>query len=299
LVRPRQGLCGAQRIRFTHAAGTGKQTRRIHLNLSAQKGHKDEVRMVGVLPQMPQPSFGRTTSNAKSRDSEDQYPMYNLIRNYALTGCISALFLMPGFASGQSMDSAPKHVPLQKTIGESGSGQLVPSLIVFNSQGATLQDNKLVLSGIAANSIIFADRPVRAAGHDLTANVIEEWAEGNNSFAKDPPNATVSGFSVKGDVVRDAVVVLKSPVLDGDTLTFDVDVLEGDLSGADGPAAVFIDIIGRPWTPVSYAGAARRAVRRGAFYAGAAYGAAYGPPIYGPPVYHRPLCGYYPYPPCY
>jgi hypothetical protein len=61
--------------------------------------------------------------------------------------------------------------------------------------------------------------------------------------------------------------VLKTPKLEGDRLTFDVDVLEGDLTGADGPAAVFIDIIGRPLTPMSGAGVARRSARRAAWYA--------------------------------
>jgi len=55
-------------------------------------------------------------------------------------------------------------------------------------------------------------------------------------------------------------------------------------------------IIGRPLTPMSYAGVARRTVRRGV-YAGAAVGA-YG--AYGAYGYARgPACGYYPYPPCY
>ena len=54
-------------------------------------------------------------------------------------------------------------------------------------------------------------------------------------------------------------------------MTFDVDVLEGDLAGADGPASVFIDIIGRPFTPLSFAGVARRTAWRGAFYLGAAF----------------------------
>jgi hypothetical protein len=31
-----------------------------------------------------------------------------------------------------------------------------------------------------------------------------------------------------------------------------VQVLEGDINGADGPASIFIDIIGRPFTPVSF-----------------------------------------------
>jgi hypothetical protein len=56
--------------------------------------------------------------------------------------------------------------------------------------------------------------------------------------------------------------------------------------------------IGRPLTPLSFAGVARRTAFRGAMYAGAAYGAAaYGAP-YGYP-YASPACGYYPYPPCY
>jgi hypothetical protein len=115
----------------------------------------------------------------------------------------------------------------------------------------------------------------------------------------------VSAFSKDGSV-RDAVVVLMSPKLEGDRLTFDVQVLEGDLAGADGPASVFIDIIGRPLTPLSYAGVARRtAYRGGAYYAGAAVAgavavgaaAAYATPYAYP--YARPVCGYYPYPPCY
>ena len=104
------------------------------------------------------------------------------------------------------------------------------------------------------------------------------------SFAKDAPNATVSVLGKNGDSVRDAVVELKNPRMTGDQLTFDVRVLEGDLSGGDGPAAVFIDIIGLPWTPLSVAGVARRSARRAAWYGVAAA------PYYAPPP------AYYPYP---
>ena len=86
------------------------------------------------------------------------------------------------------------------------------------------------------------------------------------SFAKDPPNATVSAFSKDGSLTRDAVVVLKNRNLQGDQLTFEVQVLEGDLKGADGAASVFIDIIGLPFTPLSFAGVARRTAYRAAMY---------------------------------
>lgn len=60
-------------------------------------------------------------------------------------------------------------------------------------------------------------------------------------------------------------------------------MLEGDLDGADGPASVFIDVIGMPRTPMSVAGVARRTARRGAFYnhGYGGYGSYGGDPYYG------------------
>ena len=130
--------------------------------------------------------------------------------------------------------------PAQKTV-DATKTEMVPSLIVMNAQGASLQGETLTLNGVAPNTIVFTDRPVRAAGHMLTAHLVEGWGKEGEGFAKDPPNATVSVFR-KGDAtVQDAVVVLKTPKLVGDHLTFAVKVLEGDLTGAYGPAAVFID----------------------------------------------------------
>ena len=202
--------------------------------------------------------------------------------------------------------------PAQKTVGETKSS-MVPSLAVLNSGGAKLDGGKLTMSGISAVSIVFADRPVRSAGHVLTSEFIKQWGEGADSFAKDPPNATISVLSAKGDSVADAVVVLKTPKLEGGNLTFDVAVLEGDLAGADGPASLFIDWFaarGR-YGGVVVGGAGFRApVWRGAYYAHPYYGGAVAAgavlgaaavaseyhPYYG---YRPPACGYYPYPPCY
>jgi hypothetical protein len=152
--------------------------------------------------------------------------------------------------------------PTSKTIGQPQSPRVVPTMIVLNAKGAKLQGGKLVLEGIAPNAIIFADRPVRSAGHALTSHLLEEWSiNAPDSFAKTAPNATVSVLMKAKAAVVDAVVVLKSPKLEGERLTFDVDVLEGDLVGGDGAASVFIDIINLP--------AARRTSHRGAWYWGA------------------------------
>ncbi len=206
---------------------------------------------------------------------------------------VGVVALLPALAWGQQ--AAPPHVPLAKTIGQARP-EVVPSLIVMNADGATLDGGKLTLKGIAANAIVFADRPVRAAGHALTSVLLDEWNPSYpDSFAADPPNATVSAFGETDKDILDAVVVLKNPQMQGADLVFDVDLLEGSLAGANGPAAVFIDLIGRPLTPLSFAGVARRTAYRSAWYRGAEAG--YGYPA--PYPYPRPACGYPPYPPCY
>ncbi len=170
---------------------------------------------------------------------------------------VAALLL----ASPVAMVGALAQTP-PKVIGTPRQPQIVPSLIVINAQSGKIANDKLVLDGVASNAIVFADRPVRAAGHALTAHLLEEWSLSSaDSFAKDPPNATISVMNKSKGTVSDAVVVLKSPKLEGDRLTFDIAVLEGDLGQADGPATLFIDIIDLP--------VARRTAHRSAWYAGA------------------------------
>ena len=214
--------------------------------------------------------------------------LYRLIYQLMI---VAVLICMPLLASAQTPSTGATSAPPpgKSTV----KADMVPSLFVMNTHGASLQGQTLTLAGVSPNSIVFADRPVRAAGHLLTQHLLEEWTEG--SLANDPPNATVSVLSKDGASVRDAVVELRDPHLDGDRLTFDVRVLEGDLAGADGPAAVFIDLIGHPFTPLSFAGVARRTARRAAWYGAATAGAApYGypyyraPPYYGSPPYYGP-----------
>ena len=174
--------------------------------------------------------------------------------------CVAALILAPVGALAQDAISAPA----QKTIG-APKARMAPSLVVMNARAATLGDGKLTLTGVLPNTILFADRPVRAAGHAPTARLLEEWSA-NHSFAKDPPNATVSVLSKDSSGVADAVVVLERPKLEGDTLTFDVRVLEGSLAGADGPASLFIDTVTFPLLSLLANGGQRSAADDAAWY---------------------------------
>lgn len=171
---------------------------------------------------------------------------------------ILALTAVTGLATGVAAQTSSQSPA--KTIGRPQQTQVVPSMIVLNANAAKLAGTTLTLEGVSPNAIVFADRPVRAAGHALTADLLAEWGNGApDSFAKDPPNATVSVLNKATASVADIVVVLKAPRLEGSKLTFDVAVIDGDLAQADGPATVFIDIINLPM--------ARRTGQRSAWYA--------------------------------
>jgi hypothetical protein len=164
-----------------------------------------------------------------------------LTKNFAnLVLIAGSLCSAPGGARAQDADVKP-HAPLEKTIGVVTPTGPVPSLFVVNSTGAKLEGTTLTMTGVSQNSIVFADRPVRAAGHVTTEQFIMQWDEGKDNFAKDPPNGTISVLGGDGSKVEDAVVTLMKPKLDAGNLTFEVAVLEGSLSGGSGPAALFID----------------------------------------------------------
>lgn len=251
--------------------------------------------------------------------------MKNTVRTAAIAGTALVL-LSAGVAVAQDK---PAHVPMEKTIGEVTATGPVPSLAVLNSDGATLKDGVLTLTGIGKTTIVFADRPVRAAGHVMTTQFIQQWDEGKDSFAIDPPNATISVLSNTPGDVDDAVVELTKPALNGDTLSFQVKVLQGEIDNS-GPAALFIDWFaargaygggvahfggvdgttvareGAYWhAPVVhgawYGAPVARAAVAGAAVAGtaAAVGAATADAEAYPGYAYPPNCGHYPYLPCY
>jgi hypothetical protein len=120
--------------------------------------------------------------------------------------------------------------------------------------------NRLTLHDVSPVTLFFSDRPDRIAGNMRTAAFVPFWSQGRDSFLSDPPNADLS--IVEGGELRQVVVVLHNPVLEGGNLAYTVQVLSGTMPDAGEEISVFIDIIGMPRTPVSFAGAARRGYRR-------------------------------------
>jgi hypothetical protein len=164
--------------------------------------------------------------------------------------------LIPGAALAADAPAAEAQAP----------AKVADFLFVQTAKGMTFDEatGKLTLTGVSPVTLFFSDRPERIAGNMKTSAFIPFWSEGKDSFQSDPPNADVS--ILESTELRQVVVVLKDPVLEGDALSYDVEVLQGDMPTEGTEVSVFIDIIGMPLTPVSFAGAERRAYRRAFIY---------------------------------
>lgn len=153
--------------------------------------------------------------------------------------------------------------PVGPTLAEEAKADF---LFVQTAKGMTYEagTNRLTLTGVSPVTLFFSDRPDRIAGNMSTAKFVPFWSEGPDSFRSDPPNADVS--IVEDGKLRQTVVELRDPELSGEVLSYSVTVIQGEMPEAGAEVSVFIDIIGRPLTPVSFAGADRRAFRRAAIY---------------------------------
>ena len=137
----------------------------------------------------------------------------------------------------------------------------VEYMFAQTSGGVTIGDGRITLNHVSHTTLFFSDRPYRLTGHVPTDEFVGEWGVGDDSFAKEPPNALLSLF--EDDHVNDVVVVLTDPVISNGDLSYAVEVTDGELTPSTGPASLFIDMIGRPMSPMSIAGVRRRGRRRG------------------------------------
>ena len=164
-----------------------------------------------------------------------------------------------------------------------------------------------MLTGVAPNSIVFADRQLHAAGTTPRAASLKIGRREVHDFPKMPKRDGIGFQQGWFCNSRRRGPSLRNPRV---TTSFDVDVLEGNLTGADGVG---------PYSSTSSAGHLRRSLLRvarvelpfrGAMYRSAAYGAAdrrggaAGVAAANTlrrsralrPLYGASACGYYPYP---
>ena len=139
----------------------------------------------------------------------------------------------------------------------------IEALFAQTAREMTHEGDSVTFHGLSPATLFFSDRPQRVVGHLTTRQFVDEWGKGENSFADDPPNAVISFVEGGDEKPEDAIVVLKDPKMEGDSLTYTVEMLEGSLPPKGELVSVFIYPFGRPLSPVSLAGMNRRARRRG------------------------------------
>jgi hypothetical protein len=122
--------------------------------------------------------------------------------------------------------------------------EMVEFLFVQYAESSTLSEGVLTMKGVLPDTLYFSDRPHRVVGRESTQKFVNSWDEGEGNFSEIPPNAVLA--VMHKPVPLDLVVVLKDPVLEGDTLTYRVEVLDGPDSGEGEASALFIDVIGFP-----------------------------------------------------
>lgn len=104
------------------------------------------------------------------------------------------------------------------------------------------------LSDVSPYVAYFTDRPNRETGQMPITQFLAEWSKGNDSFAKDKPNAAIEGVQSlisKGNLVN-YVVALSQPVYDEKhkTLTYTAQTLKGEKELANSTlfhSVIFID----------------------------------------------------------
>jgi hypothetical protein len=189
--------------------------------------------------------------------------------------------MQPTTAAPAAVDT-PTHPSRRQVL--AGGAIVATSLVAAESAGAQDSDgqadflfvqtargmafdadqNRLTLNGVSPVTLFFSDRPERVAGNMRTAAFVPFWSQGSDSFLSDPPNADLS--ILEDGALRQVVVVLRDPVLEGDGLHYTVQIVDGEMPVLGDDVSVFIDVIGMPLTPVSYAGVARRGYRRAVLY---------------------------------
>ncbi len=129
---------------------------------------------------------------------------------------------------------------------EAEQSMFVQTANAITSDGATL-----TLKGVTPSTLYFSDRPKRFVGHMTTVDFVDLWAEGDNSFEEDPPNAVLAFLEPGDEAPEDAVVVIQQPRLANGQLSYSIKTLEGTVPTQAGPVTLFIDPFGRPLSPVS------------------------------------------------
>ena len=178
------------------------------------------------------------TINQSFRSHSLVRPVLILSALFAIAGCSQ-----PPTPSAQATTTAPEATT---TAQAPSSSQEVQLMFVQTADDIQVNPTEKTFRLVDVNqqTLYFADRPERLAGHYKMDDYLKEWTEGDNNFGEDPPNATLSVYE-PGQAGNSIVVVeISNPVVEGDDIVYSYQLIEGTMPAQGGATAIFID-----WVP--------------------------------------------------
>ena len=137
-------------------------------------------------------------------------------------------------------------LPISAPLVARATEDKVQLMFVQTADDLKADDKTLRLVNVGQQTLYFSDRPVRIAGHLPMDAYMEEWTAGAgpDNFASDPPNATLSVLEPGSPENTLAVVEISHPVIDGNDMVYNYQLIEGAMPKSGGATALFIDWIG-------------------------------------------------------
>jgi hypothetical protein len=153
------------------------------------------------------------------------------------------------FAATALLAAGAASLPLTAATTPAAKAEPKPQLMFVQTSQTMTSDpatKTIRLVNVNPQSLYFADRPVRLAGHINMADYMKEWTSkaGKDNFGKDPPNATLSVFEAGKPDSTLTVVEISNPKMVGKDLVYSYKVIDGKVPRTGGETAIFIDWIG-------------------------------------------------------
>jgi hypothetical protein len=146
-----------------------------------------------------------------------------------LAGKTTRRTALAGAGAGLAALSLGTAVAQEATPAATPAGEDSFELLFIQNAGATTLTpgsggvHTLTLSGIATQTLYFTNRPARVSGALPTTSFVAAFTA---MFSDAPPNAAIIGHATAGADEEEVVVAaLTNPVLAGDTLTYDIEVI--------------------------------------------------------------------------
>ncbi len=118
-------------------------------------------------------------------------------------------------------------------------------LFSIASMSGVIEGDTFTLKGVPL-VVYFSDRPVRVSGHITLEDFVALWDKGEDNFKANPPNAELAIYNENGD--RHAVLIISSPEVSGDAISFKVKVIGEKVPESFGHSTLFIDFWGSGWS---------------------------------------------------